>query len=194
MGQARPQDSRAKYPWGWLFLASVVALYVLLFSLDPETAKNALSSFGALLSRILPILAVVFGLMLLFNLFADPKWIGRYVGKRSGLQGWIVAIAAGIFSLGPIYPWYLLLGDLKLKGMRSSLVAVFLYSRAIKLPLVPLMVHYFGLAFTATLLTYILVFAVLNGLLIELLFRETGSGAGPDFGASTDKTIRGSSS
>ncbi|MCP4994325.1 MAG: hypothetical protein GY934_11155 [Gammaproteobacteria bacterium] len=51
--------------------------------------------------------------------------------------------------------------------MRTALIAVFLYNRGIKLPLLPLMVHYFGMAFTLVLATYLTLFSLLNGLIME---------------------------
>ena len=51
--------------------------------------------------------------------------------------------------------------------MSSALIATFLYSRALKLPLLPLMVHYFGMAYTAVLSLCIVLFSVLCGLLVE---------------------------
>jgi hypothetical protein len=46
-----------------------------------------------------------------------------------------------------------LLHEVHEKGMQSSLVAVFLYSRAVKLPLLPLMLHYFGTGYLPSLTT-----------------------------------------
>ncbi len=170
MRKAESKDTSVRHAWGWLFLTAVIVAYVWLYFLNPDVVKSAWLSFGVLASKIGPVLAIVFALLFLFNILAEPKWIGRYVGEKSGVRGWIVAIVAGALSLGPIYPWYILLGELKKKGMHFSLIAVFLYARAIKLPLVPLMAHYFGVAFTIILLVYILVFAVLNGLVMKFLF------------------------
>jgi hypothetical protein len=46
------------------------------------------------------------------------------------------------------------------KGMRASLAAVFLYSRAVNLPLIPLMIHYFGTTYTLALCLYLLRFSI----------------------------------
>jgi hypothetical protein len=54
------------------------------------------------------------------------------------------------------------------------LIATFLYSRAVKLPLLPLMIHYFGFTYTLVLCIYLVIFAVINGILVEkLLPQET---------------------
>jgi hypothetical protein len=57
--------------------------------------------------------------------------------------------------------------------MRASLASAFLYSRAIKLPLLPLMVHYFGGLYTAVLCIYLLVFAFVSGIAMAI-FEERG--------------------
>ena len=51
--------------------------------------------------------------------------------------------------------------------MRTALIAVFLYNRGIKLPLLPLMIHYFGMAFTLVLAVYLTLFSLLSGLVME---------------------------
>ena len=53
--------------------------------------------------------------------------------------------------------------------MRSELIAVLLYARAVKLPLLPLMAHYFGAPFTVVLSLRILVFALVSGLVMRRL-------------------------
>jgi hypothetical protein len=68
-----------------------------------------------------------------------------------------------------VYPWYAMLGDLKAKGMRTALMSVFLYNRAIKLPLLPLLIHYFGLAYVLVLFAYLILFSLPAGLLLERL-------------------------
>jgi uncharacterized membrane protein YraQ (UPF0718 family) len=99
----------------------------------------------------------------------NPKTVSKYVGKRSGIKGWFLAISTGILSHGPIYVWYPLLKDLRDKGMRNGLIAAFLYIRAIKIPLLPLMVYYFGLLFMVVLLPYIVIASLVEGKIIELI-------------------------
>jgi uncharacterized membrane protein YraQ (UPF0718 family) len=105
------------------------------------------------------------------NLFLKPKRITRLLGRDSGLKGWALAVVLGILSTGPIYAWYPLLADLKEKGMRESLLSAFLYNRAVKLPLLPMMIAYFGIGFTAVLTALMVAGSVLGGLLLERLLR-----------------------
>jgi hypothetical protein len=57
--------------------------------------------------------------------------------------------------------------------MRSGLIAAFLYSGAIKIPLLPLMVYYFGALFVVVLLPYIVITSLVVGEIIELIESRT---------------------
>ena len=151
---------------GWLFLLIVLAAYGITGVVDTGTAREALAFFGKILRQVLPLLALVFFLLLACDLLIKPEWIRRNLGADSGLKGWLIAAVGGVLATGSIYVWYALLRELREKGMRSALAAVFLYSRAIKLPLLPLMVHYFGVIYTGVLCLYLLGFSFLNGMLM----------------------------
>jgi len=94
------------------------------------------------------------------------------MGKESGTKGWVLAIITGILSHGPVYIWYPLLKDLREQGMRTGLVAVFLYNRAIKIPLLPVMIFYFGIEFTSILLIWMVGASVIEGKVIEIVERS----------------------
>lgn len=164
-GTLRTADEFSKLFRGWYFLIAVAALYALIGLFHPDLVSEALASFASLLLRIVPVLLLVFGLLFLANLFLERKWLVKHLGASSGLGGWALSVVSGILSAGPLYAWYPLLGQLKNKGMSDSLIATFLYSRALKLPLLPLLVHYFGVTYTVALSVGIVVFSVLSGLL-----------------------------
>jgi uncharacterized membrane protein YraQ (UPF0718 family) len=156
---------------GWLFLALVAAAYALTWIAAPDIAATAVATLQRLLLRILPIIAVVFGLLVLANRFLNRRWVATLLSESAGLKGWLLSVLGGIASMGPMYAWYPLLRDLQAKGMSPGLIAAFLYSRALKLPLLPVMLHYFGLAYTITLSLCIILAAVLSGMLTGRLVR-----------------------
>jgi zinc transporter ZupT len=106
-----------------------------------------------------------------FTLGAGLVWTANLIvpHTHSGLTGWLLAVLAGVISTGPVYTWYALLAELRGKGMRIALVAVVLYARAIKLPL---LAHYFGLRYMLVLSLLIAGFSIVNGLLKERLLRQ----------------------
>ncbi|MGB5677774.1 MAG: hypothetical protein WBN36_08210 [Gammaproteobacteria bacterium] len=157
---------------GWLFLGIVLLGYGLSFMLSPESTAEAFTFFRRIMRQVLPVLGMVFLLLYIANLLLTPSTVKRYLGKEAGIKGWIASIVAGIFSMGPIYAWYTALAELQQKGMRTALVATFLYSRAVKIPLLPLMIYYFGPGYTIVLCLYLLVFSVVNGFLTERLMHH----------------------
>ncbi|MGD2269428.1 MAG: permease, partial [Desulfobacterales bacterium] len=120
-------------------------LYLLLGVFEPKSLIQSLIISGRLILRIIPVLVFVVLLMGVINYFTSPRAITTYLRKKSGYKGWLFTIIAGVFSHGPVYAWYPLLRDLYEQGMKSELIALFLYCRAIKIPLSPLMAYYFGI-------------------------------------------------
>lgn len=159
---------------GWLFLIAVTLLYLGTTFFDTQAAWQGLTIFSKLFIKILPTLAIVFGLLFLSNLLIDTKTVVRHLGKGAKKGAWLIAVIGGIISAGPIYLWYPLLSDLKDKGMRMSLIAVFLYNRAVKIPLLPVMIYYFGVRIVAILTVYMIIFSILNGLLVEKILNIKG--------------------
>ena len=137
----------------------------------PQHTSKALSFFVGLLIRITPALGLVFLLLFVANLVTEQRWIERYLGRKPSVGGWLIAVAAGVVAAGSLYAWYALVGELKQKGLRPGLAAAFFYAFSIKLPLLPLLVHFFGLTYAIVLNGWLILFAVLGGLLVEQLER-----------------------
>jgi len=154
---------------GKSFFAAVLTGYALLAFLNFSGAIAALQKSGMILFKILPILAVVILMTATINFFLQPKQIVKHLGKESGAKGWLAMLFAGVISHGPMYAWYPLIDDLRRHGMRDGLIVVFFYARAIKIPLLPMMIDYFGLLFTLILSFYILLGAIAQGLILEKL-------------------------
>jgi len=151
------------------FLGVVALLYLLLFIFYPDKIEKSLIITGRLLVQLVPIFLLIIFFMGTINYFVNFKKIKRYVGKKSGLKGWLIATTAGILSHGSIYMWYPFLKDLHERGMRSGLVAVFLYYRAIKIPLLPIMIYYFGIKFVILLSIYMVIASIIEGKIIEII-------------------------
>jgi uncharacterized membrane protein YraQ (UPF0718 family) len=58
--------------------------------------------------------------------------------------------------------------------MREALIATFLYNRAVKIPLLPMMIYYFGFKLVAVLTVYTIIFSVLNGYVVEQIVTRGG--------------------
>jgi len=162
--QDLPFVFRGKY-----FFMVVLILYGVLFLVSSQSALLALQKSSTVLMKIVPILCVVILFTALLNYFLQPKQIAGHLGHESGFRGWLWALAAGVISHGPMYTWYPLLENLRNHGMKDELIVVFFASRAIKIPLLPVMIDYFGMTFTILLSFYMLFGALIQGLFMHAL-------------------------
>ena len=156
----------------WYFLLSVIILYLILLIFSLEKTKLVTAYFIKLLIQIIPIFIFVYILMFLTNYFVDNNFLKKHMGEDAGIKGWLIAIIAGILSVGPIYAWYPLMKDLQKKGVKNRFLAAFLYNRGIKLQWLPMLIVYFGWVFSAVLLIVMAVFSILQGITTEKLSNE----------------------
>jgi len=135
----------------FLFPIGILVIYVILFLAAPDKAGQAIKSSGNVFLNMLIPLCLVFFIMLLINLFLKPAAVAKFLGRGSGIKGIVLSAVAGIISTGPIYAWYPLLKDLRDKGAGESSIAIFLYNRAVKPFLLPIMIGYFGWLYVVVL-------------------------------------------
>ncbi|HEC81671.1 MAG TPA: permease [Thermoplasmatales archaeon] len=147
----------------------MIILYILLFLLTPENIYLSLQTALHIFIQIIPVIAAVVVLMGISNYILKPKVVIKHLGEDSGVKGWILAISFGILSHGSIYVWYPLLKELRERGMKTGLLAAFLYNRAVKIPLLPLMIFYFSIPFVAVLTVYTILASVVEGKILELI-------------------------
>ena len=139
----------------FIFPVCVLVCYGILSVMDSQKALMAMRSSGNLLLSIVPLLILVFVIMLVLHLFVNPAQIVALFGKGLRIKGIVLSAVAGILSMGPIYAWYPLLKKFREEGAGNGPLAIFLYSRAVKPFLLPVMIAYFGWIYVVilTLLT-----------------------------------------
>ncbi len=152
---------------GWIFLSFSVILFAVVSVIKQGSSLKILAFAWGIMNNIAWVFILVFVFMVLTNyVFRDEKLV-RILADTRSVKSWIVAIVTGILSSGPIYMWYPLLDDLKKKGISSGLIATFLYNRAVKIPLIPVMIVYFGVKYVVVLAGVMIFASVLQGLIIE---------------------------
>ena len=154
---------------GWYFLLVVIILYFITGVFKIDAILPALKFAFAILINVIPIFILVFVLMVVINYYITPKAVNKYLGRTSGVKRWLIAVIGGIISTGPIYMWYPMLKELKKKGVNYGFIATFLYNRAVKLPLIPMIILYFGLTFTVVLTIVMIIMSIIQGLFFEKL-------------------------
>ena len=149
----------------------MVLTYATIAIINPKAASDSVVLFLQLAVKILPVLIVVFLLMVLTNHLVSAGFVKRHLKEKS-IKKWLFAVIGGILSTGPVYVWYPLLAELKDKGLDYGLIACFLYNRAIKLPILPLAIVYFGWEFVLVLSVTMVIASLVQGLLIRSLMGE----------------------
>lgn len=157
-----------------VFPVAVALLYVILYLLMPARTLRALAATGHIVVQVAIPLAIAFVLMVVLNLFVKPAHVSRFLGSGAGLKGVAISTLAGMISTGPIYAWYPLLKDLRERGASNFHVANFLSNRAVKPFLLPVMLFYFGPAYTIVINVLLIIGAIVMACLVGVL---TGSSA-----------------
>ncbi len=152
---------------GVYFLLSVFALYTLVGIFRIESVFPSLIFSLTIFKNVIPVLALIFAIMTAVNYYVSPESISRHIGKSSGYKKWVFAIIGGIISTGPIYMWYPMLKELKKQGVGYGFIATFIYNRAIKLPLLPIMLLYFSVQYIVILTLVMIIASLIIGLIFE---------------------------
>ena len=150
----------------WYFLIAIIFVYIVLLFINYDLFASSLNFFFNLIIRIIPIFIIISVLMIITNYFITPKLITKYF-KAPGIKKWIFIVIGGILSTGPIYMWYPLLAELREKGLNYGFIATFLYSRAIKIPLLPIIIFYFSLKYVIILTIVMIVISIVQGITIN---------------------------
>jgi len=152
-----------KIGFGRVFLILVLSLYLLTFIFSRSLFFESVLRSKNVLGDIILVLILVFVLTFFANLWFTNKKTDKILKGRANFVGYISAVFLGILSTGPIYMWYPLLSELKEEGLDTSLIAIFLYNRAVKIPLMPMIMFYFGLPFLLVSTFFMIIFSILNG-------------------------------
>lgn len=166
--KTKTDNIQQKKKFNGRYLLPLVFLgYALLYLYFPDKTSEALSKSLSTMLHLLPVFLVVIALMGIFTALMSAKRIAQLLGRQSGIKGWAIALVGGILSHGSSYIWYQMLANLREQKVRDGLLVTFLYTRAIKLPWLPLMISYFGYVFTVLLMFYIIIGALIQGLIVE---------------------------
>ncbi len=154
---------------GIKFLIFVVISYVFLFIYDPSKGFLTLKYFIDTLIRVFLIIFTIIPFMALINYLSSKENIREKLKSTKPARMWIITIIAGILSIGPLFIWYDLLKNSK---MKPRYVFSFAYSRSINLHYTPILIYYFGLKVTLLMYVWIIVLSMVGGILFEILYEK----------------------
>jgi uncharacterized membrane protein YraQ (UPF0718 family) len=153
------------------FLGITIFLYGYLFFQHSQIFSESFHYFFSLFFSLLPILFLIVVLMTITLLLFENEKIKQSLVKKDGKK-WVFAIIGGIISTGPLYIWFPFLADLEKKGVSYGIISCFIYNRAIKIPLMPVAIAYFGIKYVIILTLTMILFSLLQGKILSFLTRE----------------------
>lgn len=153
--------------FGWYFLFIVGITYIAISLFKFTEVLISLNFALKIIIKLIPFLISIFVLMAIINYFVSNKILIKWLGEDAGIKGWFLAVIAGIISIGPIYMWYPFLSDLQEKNVKNKFIATFLYNRAVKPALIPLLILYFGIVYTIVLSIVMIFASILQGILVD---------------------------
>lgn len=156
-------DFFKKIPNGQKFLLVVILAYLLVGYFNRSLILVALTKSWIALKEVVPFLFLVFFIIFLVNHFVKPEIIKKHLGSDTGWRKWFYVVLGSVFIVGPPYLLFPIFGELRKDGMKNSLIVAFLSNRNVQPMFLPVMIHYFGLSFTAIVSFYVLVFSFING-------------------------------
>ena len=150
-----------------IFWLAVISIYGVAFLVNSNLAWRGLQATGQTLVKIIPVILLIFGIMVVSNLFLTPEKVKKHFGHEAGLKGWFYAMVFGVLVAGPPYTLYPMLKQMREHGLRTNYLAAFLYNRNIKIPLIPAMIYYFGWQYALVMTVLVMIFSIISGVVME---------------------------
>ena len=155
---------------GIIMLSITILFYGGSFYFFPDKTYTAFMKSFHIFEKLLLVLLIIFIFTVLSNLFINKEKISKYFSNS--FRGYFTSLFASWVAMGPTYAWYPLLSTLKEKGIKDSVLVVFLFARGIKPIWLPLMAVFFGLKYTIIFVMIVSIFAPLQGFLYKYLFEN----------------------
>jgi uncharacterized membrane protein YraQ (UPF0718 family) len=165
------KEKKLKFKGIKLFIIVAIIYLFLAFFYSDKTVIAFTKALSTLIT-ITPIFLLIIFLTALINFFLSPEKLAKHLGQESGFKGYLIALFAGIVSHGPMYAWYPLIEDLKKHRIKSGLIVTFFYARGLKLPMLPIMVAYFGFLYTVVVSLLIIIFSLIQGWIVDKFFKD----------------------
>ncbi len=141
----------------------IIALY------NPSLVIKSLQELLKILySLIAPFILVIILLLLLENKKAKDL-IKKAANSKHSLFFFILA---GIISMGSVYLIYPLLSKFKKEGVSYAHIAAFLYARAVKVPLIPILAYYFSLKYAIIFNLVLIMFSFVIYFIIKFIEKQ----------------------
>ena len=158
----------------FLSLGALVILVV--YGLNASKGRIVVQTVYLTFFDVLDIIVAVSIFIGLFQVWVKPATIVKWLGKGSGVRGFILVCTFPILMGGSLFTIFPLLKTLREKGARAGALASFITAWGGKAPLLPLETRFLGWPFALLRLSLVVLFAFLMGFLMDWV-SEKSAGA-----------------
>ena len=149
----------------FLSLGALVILVV--YGLNAAKDRIIVQTVYLTFFDVLDIIVAVSIFIGLFQVWVKPPTIVKWLGKGSGLKGFILVCTFPILMGGSLFTIFPLLKTLREKGARVGALASFITAWGGKAPLLPLETKFLGWPFALLRLSLVVLFAFIMGILMD---------------------------
>jgi len=111
-----------------IYFLLVATAYFILGRADRQKTRQSLQKARKTLFKMLPLLAAVFGLVGLFQVYLSPEQVQQAMGADNGLLSLLIGGLLGSVSIGPPLAAYPLAGSMLDAGAWAPAVSAFIVS------------------------------------------------------------------
>jgi len=154
------------------FLVLIIA-NIILGLIFPQIGKDSISSAKSNLSTLLAVLPPIFVLLGLLDVWVEKETMIKFLGKGSGLKGFLIAFIMGSFAAGPLYAAFPVASVMLKK--RASVFNVFIFIGAwstTKVPMETFEIVSMGPHFALTRLGLSFIGILLIAIILSLSLKE----------------------
>jgi len=154
------------------FLVLIIANIILGF-IFPQIGKDSIVNAKSNLSTLLAVLPPIFVLLGLLDVWVEKETMIKFLGKGSGLKGFLIAFIMGSFAAGPLYAAFPVASVMLKK--RASIFNVFVFIGAwstTKVPMETFEIVSMGPQFALTRLALSFIGILLIAIILSLSLKE----------------------
>ncbi len=149
------------------FLSLSVVITLIIYGLSIEKGAIVTGTVYKTFIEVLDIVTAVSIFIGLFQVWVKPPTIVKWLGKGSGLKGFILVCTFPILMGGSLFTVFPLMKTLREKGARQGAIASFITAWGGKAPLLPLETKFLGWPFALIRLSFVIIFAFIMGILMD---------------------------
>jgi len=149
------------------FLSLGALITLAIYGLNAAKGRIIVQTVYFTFFDVLDIIVAVSIFIGLFQVWVKPSTIVKWLGKGSGIKGFILVCTFPILMGGSLFTIFPLLKILREKGARQGAIASFITAWGGKAPLLPLETKFLGWPFALLRLCLVILFAFMMGILMD---------------------------